>query len=288
MQSTGKIWVFFNSQSGKQTKPMSTLQAQMAMLTFKAKELKDIFIWTPGWEDWQNVDAFLKSEQTFFVLSHPPKPVRETRTGIKHEGKSKSTRHPSDEKADGETETDIGAITKTDVRYTKVDVSGKVPEADKTDYGYYHQDFNGHDLDLSKIRKLPKVNVKIKVPKASDLNDDENRRIAIRHNFKLVVVLITKEKSFRTYSKNISLGGTLLEDMIPVDFLNKPFDLIIINRFESDPKNRRLLFKAKIVGDISDPRRLMFMETDPSMMARLDVLLKAYNTYQEQMRKQVG
>jgi hypothetical protein len=101
-------------------------------------------------------------------------------------------------------------------------------------------------------------------------------------------VLISKERSFRTFSKNISLGGTLLEDEIPKDFLGKPFDLIIINRFETDKNKGRLLFRAKIVGDIINPRRLMFTEADPQMTARLNALLKAYTTYQEQMKKQVG
>jgi hypothetical protein len=64
--------------------------------------------------------------------------------------------------------------------------------------------------------------------------------------------------------------------------------LIIINRFEPDRNKGRLLFKAKIVGDIINPRRLMFMDADPQMVARLNALLKAYTTYQEQMKKQVG
>ena len=158
----------------------------------------------------------------------------------------------------------------------------------KEDYGYYFNDFNGDELDMAKIKKI--ANLKVKKDKRENRNaeEDANRRIAIRHSFKLEVVLISKERSFRTFSKNISLGGTLLEDEIPKDFLGKPFDLIIINRFEPDKNKGRLLFKAKIVGDIINPRRLMFMEADPQMTARLNALLKAYITYQEQMKKQVG
>lgn len=272
MKVTGKVWVFYNATTKKQTKPMSTVQAQMTLLGLKHRDLKTLFIWTPGWQNWQSIDSFLKSDQAFFVLTHPPKPEKQT---------------GSITKSSEQTQTNTQSIThtsETDYGYTTV-VSDEKPLT-KEDYGYYHQDFNGDDLDLSKIKKVGKV--KVKTPKHSSTNDEANRRIAIRHNFKIEIVIITKEKTFRTFSKNISLGGTLLEDEIPKDFLNKPFDLIIINSFEQDPQKRRLLFKAKIVGDITDPRRLMFMETEHHMMSRLDALLRAYTTYQEQMKKQVG
>lgn len=276
MKATGKVWVFYNSLTGKQTKPLSTVQAQMTLLSLKMRDLKTLFIWTPGWENWQTIETFLRSEQTFFVMTHPPRPEKHKQDDP---GDITAVTQGADENTSSIT------VTETDADgYTKVDPHDR-PLAQQ-DYGYYHQDFNGEDLDMSKIRKVGKM--KMKTPKHSKVNDEANRRVAIRHNFKIEVVIIAKERTFRTYSKNISLGGTLLEDEIPKDFLNKPFDLIIINRFESDPQKRRLLFRAKIVGDITNPRRLMFMETDPHMMARLDALLKAYVTYQEQMKKQVG
>ncbi|MGE5085991.1 MAG: PilZ domain-containing protein, partial [Bacillota bacterium] len=115
-----------------------------------------------------------------------------------------------------------------------------------------------------------------------------DRRRDERHNFKIEVVLVSKYKSFRTYSKDISLSGTQLEHEIPNDFLNCPFDLIIVNPYEKDPSKSRLLFRAKIVGDLTDPRRLMFIEQDVEMTLKLDALLKAYVAYQEHIRKSAG
>ncbi len=43
----------------------------------------------------------------------------------------------------------------------------------------------------------------------------------------------------------------MLEDEIPKDFLDKPFDLIIVNPFDPDPTKARLLFRAKFVGDMT-------------------------------------
>ncbi len=274
MKVTGKIWVLYNSQSGKQTKPMSVVQTQVALLSLKTRNFKSIFIWTPGWDGWQPVEDFLKSEQTFFVIAQPPKPERPART------KSLAV----DEEATQVTGTGTESGEKEN-HYTEVFAAEDHAVLKKEDYGYYYQDFNGHELDYSKIQKISKVKIKMtKTGKGSiDIN---NRRSTIRHGLKIEVVIITKERTFRTYSKNISLGGTLLEDEVPPDFLNKPFELIIINRFEADPGKRRLLFQAKIVGDIENPRRLMFLNAEPEMMARLDALLVAYVAYQQQMKKQ--
>jgi hypothetical protein len=61
--------------------------------------------------------------------------------------------------------------------------------------------------------------------------------------------------------------------------LNSPFDLLIINKLDPNMKTAGLLFKAKIVGDLSDPRRLNFQSADPEMMKRLQALLSAYISY---------
>ena len=84
------------------------------------------------------------------------------------------------------------------------------------------------------------------------------------------------------------MTGTLLEDVIPKNFLNKPFELVIINRFEADPQKARLLFKANIVGDLTNARRLMFTNIEDSMKAKLSAMLEAYVYYQKTMHKHTG
>lgn len=274
MQVTGKIWIFYNSETEKQTKPLSVVQAQMTLLTFKNRELKSIFIWTPGWPEWKSLTDFLKSNQTVFVATQPPRPKEHNEKDLSEatvpDYESQKPHPPHAENIDPDT----GG-------YTKI-IPDTNPQPSKEDYGYYFNDFNGHELDLSKIKKIK--------PLKSDMPVEEahSRRSGVRHNFKLEVILVNRKRTFRTYSKNISLGGTLLEDEIPKDFLNQPFDLFIINKFEADPKKGRLLFKAKIIGDFTNPRRLMFLDADPQMIAKLNVLLQAYLVYQDQMKKQVG
>lgn len=262
MKTSGKVWILFDSTNKTQSKPMSVIQAQVALLAVDTKLYSRFFIWTPGWKEWISLKEFFDSEQNFFVFEKPPAPV-------------KGDMPPPTEEI---TETRNAPASKGDNRFTEVVSGSSTP--DKNSAQYHQKDFNGDDLDLIKIRRSKKsaANALVK-------NDDEpasdDRRRATRHNFKIEVVLVSKSRSFRTYSSNISLSGTLLEEPMPREFFNEFFDLILVNPFERDPAKARLLFRAKIVGDHSNPRRLMFIEQDVDMTVRLDALLKAYVQYQK-------
>lgn len=270
MKTTGKVWIIFDAESKTQTKPMSVVQAQVTLLSL-AKTPDRYFLWTPGWDEWISLREFLESDQKYFAIVQPPRPPA-----------------PGEEMAicppDTITITQNAPRTNHhDTTYTHV-VEGEAPmKEDKFFTGYWNQDFNGDDLDLKKIKKIKPEPTKKVEPK--DSAEGADRRRNVRHNFKIEVVLVSKVRSFRSYSRNISLSGTMLEDEIPKDFLNKPFDLIIVNPFEPDPTKARLLFRAKIIGDMTDARRLMFIEQDVEMTVRLDALLKAYVAYQTNIRK---
>lgn len=271
MKAEGRVWVFYDSVSKTETKPLTLTQAQMMLLQFKVKDLSSIFLWTPGWEKWKNLKSFLDSDQSFFVTAHPPKP----------EQKVPPKKAQSTQKASAKSDSQYIVKTPFDKAFTQIDVHAKALES--KEHGYWAHDFNGDMLDYSEIRKLKPIDDDELTNTSTGTNDD--RRQAARHNFKLEIVLINKRGSFRTYSKNISLTGTLLEQDVPVDFIKNPFELVIINRFEKDPKKGRLLFKGKVVGDLANPRRLTFISVEPEMIDRLETLLKAYVQYQEMMKK---
>lgn len=274
MKAEGKVWVFYDSVSKTETKPLTLTQAQMMLLQFKVKDLTNIFLWTPGWEKWKNLKNFIESDQTFFVTTHPPKPE------IKSAPKKSATSLKQTEKLEAP-QPQSTSKTPFDRAFTQIDVNNKGYQA--VDHGYWAHDFNGDMLDYSAIQNLKPIDHNEETNTQTNTTDD--RRQSTRHNFKLEVVLINKKGSFRTYSKNISLTGTLLEQDVPADFIKNPFELVIINRFEKDPKKGRLLFKGKVVGDLANPRRLTFVSVEPDMIDRLEVLLKAYIQYQELMKK---
>lgn len=266
MKTQGKVWIVYNSQNKSQTKPLSVVQAQAVLLSIPRDESIHYFLWTPGWEKWESVKDFLKSEQNYFVIAQPPRPeegpfpqeetVTKTKTGF--------SRH-----------TQSGV----DSAYTQV-VIGDGPLKEEIKSEFYSQDFSGDELDISKIRK-------VKPPKSFKMSDPkpDGRRLNPRHNFKIEILIISKMNTFRTYSKNISLSGTMLEDEVPKDYLKNHFELVIINPLETNPAQSRLLFKAKIVGDLTDSRRLMFIEQDETMTQRLDAMLKAYIAYQQHLKE---
>ncbi|KHD88997.1 MAG: hypothetical protein OM95_05920 [Bdellovibrio sp. ArHS] len=286
MKTQGKVWIIYDAETKKQTKPMSVVQAQVTLLSLDASTHHKYFLWTPGWDEWISVKEFLTSDQKYFVLAQPPRPKEPTFNT------NSSTPVPDDTLT--ATHNAPPTTASADSPYTQV-VVGEAPLKQQEFGGYHHQDFNGDELDLKKIAKIKPDSTKKKIepqqPPAQATKAEPSgadRRRDPRHNFKIEVVLVSKIRSFRTYSKNISLSGTMLEDEIPRDFLNKPFDLIIVNPFDPDPSKARLLFRAKIVGDMTDPRRLMFIEQDVAMTLRLDALLKAYVIYQDQVRKSAG
>ncbi len=280
MEIKGQIWILYHAVVKKQTKPMSTVQMQKLLLSLKLREINEFFIWTPGWTEWQSMVNFIKSKQTFFVLSAIPTPPKKKNDGdipmvelLDEHTRSKII--DSHIYNDNETKEMFVEFEGND-NFTVVDTDQ--PQADKKDeFGYFAGDFKAEDIDVNAAPSL-KDNAK------DDLSSE--RRGKTRHNFRLEIVLISKgEKTFKTFSKNISMGGTLLEDPVPKDFLNGEIEMIITNHFEADKNKARLHFRSKIVGDIKNPQRLTFKETNDIMMKKLEAMLTAYIKQQNEMIK---
>jgi hypothetical protein len=274
MKTEGKVWLIYNSVSSVQSKPMSLNQAQAVLLSIPRKQQINYFIWTPGWSEWQNVQDYLSMEQSNFAKACPPDlpndPVNADSTVVTQSHLESSQNTVLEV---------LPESTATGIKYTEV-FSSNYENSGISTSDYFSQDFNGHELDLSKVQK-------VKPPSTSFFKEKSrsNRREHPRLNFKIEVVLISDSGSFRTYSRDISLTGTQLEDEVPAHFFNSRFDLVLVNPFEPDKAKSRLLFKANIIGNIKDRRRLMFVETDRQMTLRLDTMLKAYMLHQEQLKK---
>ncbi|MGZ3747770.1 MAG: PilZ domain-containing protein [Pseudobdellovibrionaceae bacterium] len=267
MKTEGKVWIIFDAGANKKTKPLSIVQTQMMILTFKMRNLHLYHIWTPGWTEWQPLTQFLASGQKYFVQAQPPEPLL-------NKEKQKAS----------EVTVKVQTIDPdTAPAYTSV----VDPEEVKTaDYGYYYKEFRGDDLTLSGLPDRPTVEILVS---RSELGSSNDRRRAHRHDFKIEAVLLTtKGNSFRTYSRNISLSGTLLEDEIPKDFIHRPFEMILINKFEKDTKKNHVHLKGKIIGDITDPRRLVFLDQEKETTAKLIKLINDYISQQSRLKKSAG
>jgi hypothetical protein len=266
MKTESKVWIIFDKAANKKTRPMSVVQTQMMLLTLKVRHLKNYHIWTPGWTEWQPLSQFLSSGQKYFVQAQPPDPLTNRAKQLASDVTVK-----------------IQAQGSENPFYTSV-VDAETLKT--SDYGYYHEEFKGDDLTLSGLPVAPTLDI---VVSRSDLGSPRDRRVAPRHDFKIEAVLLTKKgTSFRTHSKNISLTGTLLEDEIPKDFFQRPFEMILVNKFEKDPSKGRVHLKGKIIGDIGDPKRLVFLEQDDETAAKLGKLINDYITQQSRIKKSAG
>jgi hypothetical protein len=75
------------------------------------------------------------------------------------------------------------------------------------------------------------------------------RRIAPRFSLNLSVVIMNhKGSSFRTESLNISESGALLKDMLPPNFMDSTFEILITYTCPETKTPQRLMFTGEAVG----------------------------------------
>lgn len=324
----GKIWVLFNSQTKQRSQPLSRAEMQMNLFTMKVKDLELIFIWTPGWSEWQPLKQFLSSDQKHFAGVNPDMNIKkvdektipefsvtrdlgEVTRKIERESITRDLSEVT-RKVEKARTVEVASIiekpkrTKTDDDITQTDyvqlkdVNNEQPKKKKTaivddnksytvlvgndefsetkyNEEFFRPDISGDDLlnsDLSGVK-----------PKDLNLSQIRNLRVrADRHEFKIeVLIFIPNGKTLKSFSKNISLTGTLIEDNIPFDFQNKNFDIVLLNRFEKDPKLARLTLKGKVVGQ-GTSRRVAFLDMNEVSMGKLEKLLASYLLHRKSVK----
>lgn len=94
-----------------------------------------------------------------------------------------------------------------------------------------------------------------------------------RYEARLEFMLVSKTDTFKSFSRNISLSGALLEDPIPKKFLMDWFELHIQKPNSKNPQKEKMIFRGRVVGDLKDPYRLTFLDPDPDQQERLKKLI---------------
>lgn len=239
----------FDSITQIQSQPLSHDQVQSAIFKMQPSDLARFHIWTTGWQNWQPLNLFLDSEQTDFF-------------------KNLAAEKKSQKKQITEV-TVTKTWTKTKSQTKSATVIKLTDEMTKTNFKPKEKTFIGDNLTWSGATPPTDLNfTKAKVV-------DYSQR-ASRHELKIEVLLISpKGKSFRSYSKNISLSGTMLEDKVPFDYYGTTFDVVIVNKNVDDPMNSRVQLKAKTVGE-SITARIQFENITITQKKRLTGLLNEY------------
>lgn len=94
--------------------------------------------------------------------------------------------------------------------------------------------------------------------------DPKGRRTAPRHEIALTVVLYTNLRSFRTSTQNVSAGGVMLSEAIPMDFTDQPFDILFIYDDKTLGRKRYFMMKGQAIGTYTNTNRIQFKGTNPS------------------------
>lgn len=91
-----------------------------------------------------------------------------------------------------------------------------------------------------------------------------------RYEIRLKVIISNKQKTFLSYSKNISEGGILLEDRIPPYILNEESEIYI----SAPDKKEIIAFRCRPITDGEDPNRLRFQDSQTAYLEKLRTWLE--------------
>lgn len=291
MSTTDKTWVLLDGITKIQSQPLQTEQLQLAILKLSERDWTRFYVWTQGWSNWQLLKDFLNSDQKDFAVFGTPASEENVKAHIHAQiahRQQKVTIQPIQQE---DTVTQAAIPTQAKQPYQKQKQKQQQPAAKNkamtmvssteetlTPAHHMEQDFNGDTLD-EKVHNKPPQPIDFK-----EISEAYKNR-AERHELKIEVLLITqKGKTFKSYSKNISLTGSLLEDNIPFDFYGVQFDLIVVNRNSLNPQNSRVQMRAVTVGD-GLTQRVRFVSPSETLKQRLMNLLNDYLTKQTQIKK---
>ncbi len=287
MSTTGKTWVLLDGITKIQSQPLQTEQLQLAILKLNERDWSRFYVWTQGWANWQLLKDFLNSDQKDFAMGGTPASEENVKAHIQEQIKNKNKVQARQEQE---------TVTKEAMQVVKQQskplgqpqqqqpqAKGKsmtminpteetfVPES-------MEKDFNGDHVDENAYQKPPQ-------PLDFKEISEAYKNRAERHELKIEILLISqKGKTFKSYSKNISLSGSLLEDNIPFDFYGVHFDLVVVNRNSLNPQNGRVQVRAETVGD-GLTQRVRFVNPSEHLKQRLMNLLNDYLTKQTQLKK---
>lgn len=73
-------------------------------------------------------------------------------------------------------------------------------------------------------------------------------------------------QTFRSYSKNVSAGGLLLENEIPWSLPGQICKVYLHN----EGNEERIEFRARVISDAANPFRISFENPSPSYVATLE------------------
>lgn len=305
-------WVLYNAETKLQSIPVNHEEIQWTVMRMKEIDWKKYYIWRDGWQNWQQLDTYLRSNQKEIHVEFLKNENEEAKEDTKTEttatvkvdrfnvettpdhldaGKDRHVANQSHIKNFDPNKKSPKPEGKPNVAQKGSIFDASRPATKNTTFVDWDdqlaklfvesaQDFSGDNVGSNASKGLERNPISFKEEKLAKKNY-ENR--AERHTLKIEVLFInSKGKTFKSFSKNISLSGTLIDDDIPTSFFESKFEIVIINRFAKTTQNSRLQLFAKCPV-LSAPNRIQFIDIKDQQKAKLKSLLEQYLVDQKQM-----
>jgi hypothetical protein len=245
-------WSFCNSETSFQSEEM-TLEAAIAFSrNIPSTDREFWFAWQIGWEEWKSILDLEQFKEPIKTLSKPP-PVPPRR----HQIEPVITVPPPVVAATPPSQ----ATLMLPAPRVAVPVSQPMPA-------------------VSEIISVPGAPPTISPPPAPAVKTATmvsetqatggDRRAHPRHEFRFRVIIRNETLTFRTFTKDISLGGLSLENPVPEKLLDQKCQVFI-----GDPDSREnIRFALQSVGR-PDRRYFSFSGVDEAMAGKLGLWIKA-------------
>ena len=220
-------WVLYDPIKKEQSDELSTEEAQFILLRLKTKFINNFLIWRDDWDKWKKLNEYLADEDSPFMSTFGSTPD----DGIVTEKPAPLKMTPADENTISRVKASFSEVNLGEVNFRAVAAAKKAEE------------FDADKLDAN--QKADKMGVNFKDLNKSAAPFSTN---ALQNKYKIELLLIHhKGQMFRTTAKDISLTGTFSDRIIPAEFFDSLFDLIIINNVINDDEYKRITLKAQIV-----------------------------------------
>jgi hypothetical protein len=97
--------------------------------------------------------------------------------------------------------------------------------------------------------------------------DFSEKRVHERHDLEAKVIVLCEGSSFKSLSKNISLGGMELSHSVPRDFLGKTSKVFIT--LGSGKGAAQIAFDAQLIADEHNAKRVKFLNPSVPFLGEL-------------------
>ena len=224
----GMLWILFDPKRETQSEKLTTDDAQFAIQRLKSKYLNRYLIWNSAWTKWKQLNEFLRSEASPFTNNYNS--LADTENPLDYEKTCTLLMKMIEPREALKIHSTISEIN-TNI----VEIKNLVPKSKKQ--------FDGDDLLLEDAVETP---LNLNFSSLSISSAFRKRNSEDKYKIELLM-MHPKGTIFRTTAKDISLTGTYSERIIPNEFHNGEFEMIIINNLIEKGDHKQLKFKCRVI-----------------------------------------